>query len=62
MIRWPITIAPPTEGSMDRETWNHLIGLLRAHSPAGADTRMPGGDLGRPEYFALALSVSAGNT
>ncbi|MGW0594952.1 hypothetical protein [Streptosporangium sp. NPDC002607] len=36
---WPISIAPPTEGSMDRETWNHLIGLLRAHSPAGADTR-----------------------
>lgn len=36
---WPISIAPPTEGSMDRETWNYLIGLLRAHSPAGADTR-----------------------
>ncbi|MBG0831645.1 hypothetical protein HS041_28345 [Planomonospora sp. ID67723] len=36
---WPITIVPPTEGSMDRETWNRLIGLLRVHSPAGADTR-----------------------
>jgi hypothetical protein len=36
---WPIGIAPPTEGSLDRETWNRLIELLTAHSPAGADTR-----------------------
>jgi hypothetical protein len=36
---WPVSIAPPTEGSLDRETWNRLVELLRAHSPAGADTR-----------------------
>jgi len=36
---WPVGIAPPTEGSLDRETWNQLTALLRAHSPAGADTR-----------------------
>ncbi|GLY78274.1 hypothetical protein Airi01_065410 [Actinoallomurus iriomotensis] len=36
---WPIGIHPPTEGSLDRETWNRLIALLTAHAPAGADTR-----------------------
>ncbi|WP_406290514.1 hypothetical protein [Embleya sp. NBC_00896] len=35
----PVTIAPPTEGSPDRETWNRLVALLRVHNPAGADTR-----------------------
>lgn len=36
---WPLGINPPTEGSLDRETWNRLIALLAEHSPAGADTR-----------------------
>jgi hypothetical protein len=36
---WPIGIHPPTEGSLDRETWNRLIALLTALTPAGADTR-----------------------
>ncbi|MFI6447234.1 hypothetical protein [Kitasatospora sp. NPDC050543] len=36
---WPIGIIPPTEGSLDRETWNRLIDLLIAHSPAGTRTR-----------------------
>ncbi|WEB38697.1 hypothetical protein MOV08_04875 [Streptomyces yunnanensis] len=36
---WPLHISPPTEGSLDRETWNRLIGILTEHSPAGADTR-----------------------
>ncbi|MFE3503441.1 hypothetical protein [Kitasatospora sp. NPDC059160] len=36
---WPLGIAPPTEGSLDRETWSRLIGILTAHSPAGPDTR-----------------------
>ncbi|MEV7420810.1 hypothetical protein [Streptomyces sp. NPDC089919] len=36
---WPLGIVPPTEGSLDRETWFRLIALLTAHSPAGADTR-----------------------
>ncbi|MFG1665434.1 hypothetical protein [Streptomyces sp. Y7] len=35
---WPLGIVPPTEGSLDRPTWNRLIDLLTAHSPAGADT------------------------
>ncbi|MFC7219226.1 hypothetical protein ACFQLX_13765 [Streptomyces polyrhachis] len=35
---WPLSIAPPTEGSLDRPTWNRLIEILTAHSPAGADT------------------------
>ncbi|GAB7110157.1 hypothetical protein JCM4814A_84720 [Streptomyces phaeofaciens JCM 4814] len=36
---WPLGIHPPTEGSLDRETWNRLIAVLTEHSPAGADTR-----------------------
>ncbi|MFF8731323.1 hypothetical protein ACF073_33295 [Streptomyces sp. NPDC015171] len=36
---WPLRIAPPTEGSLDRESWNRLIGILTEHSPAGPDTR-----------------------
>ncbi|AUY53598.1 hypothetical protein EH183_37565 [Streptomyces sp. CB01881] len=36
---WPLGIAPPTEGSLDRETWIRLIDILTAHSPAGPDTR-----------------------
>ncbi|MCR6485191.1 hypothetical protein M8542_20385 [Amycolatopsis sp. OK19-0408] len=35
---WPLGIIPPTEGSLDRETWIRLITLLAEHSPAGADT------------------------
>ncbi|MEU8135629.1 hypothetical protein [Streptodolium elevatio] len=31
-------IALPTEGSLDRETWNRLIGILAECSPAGPDT------------------------
>ncbi|UWE07572.1 hypothetical protein [Actinacidiphila bryophytorum] len=36
---WPLTLSPPTEGSLDRETWTRLIDILTEHSPAGADTR-----------------------
>ncbi|WP_225827796.1 hypothetical protein [Streptomyces naphthomycinicus] len=36
---WPLRIAPPTEGSLDRETWNRLVDVLAEHSPAGPDTR-----------------------
>lgn len=36
---WPLTISPPTEGSLDRETWTRLIDILTEHSPAGPDTR-----------------------
>ncbi|WP_439681857.1 hypothetical protein [Embleya sp. MST-111070] len=36
---WPLGIVPPTEGSLDRETWIRLIDILTAHSPAGPDTR-----------------------
>ena len=35
----PLGIVPPTEGSLDRETWNRLIGILTKQSPAGSDTR-----------------------
>ncbi|WP_290061213.1 hypothetical protein [Amycolatopsis solani] len=35
---WPLGIVPPTEGSLDRETWTRLIGVLVDHSPAGPDT------------------------
>ncbi|MFB7608694.1 hypothetical protein [Streptomyces gardneri] len=35
---WPLGIAPPTEGSLDRESWNRLIGILTDYSPAGPDT------------------------
>ncbi|MFJ5927023.1 hypothetical protein ACIQF6_30975 [Kitasatospora sp. NPDC092948] len=34
----PTGIAWPTEGSLDRDTWNRLIAVLTAHSPAGPDT------------------------
>jgi hypothetical protein len=36
---WPLGIHPPTEGSLDRETWNRLITVLSSHSSAGPDTR-----------------------
>ncbi|MFC5718572.1 hypothetical protein ACFP1Z_00045 [Streptomyces gamaensis] len=36
---WPVGIEPPTEGALDRPTWNRLIELLVEHSPAGPDTR-----------------------
>ncbi|MEV7595902.1 hypothetical protein AB0O91_00760 [Kitasatospora sp. NPDC089797] len=36
---WPLHLAPPTEGSLDRETWNRLVRILTAYSPAGPDTR-----------------------
>lgn len=35
---WPLGIIPPTEGSLDRETWTRLIDLLVEHSPAGPST------------------------
>ncbi|MFC7265049.1 hypothetical protein [Streptomyces lutosisoli] len=36
---WPLGMIPPTEGSLDRETWNRLIEILTEHSTAGPDTR-----------------------
>ncbi|MFJ9690517.1 hypothetical protein [Kitasatospora sp. NPDC101183] len=36
---WPLGIVPPTEGSLDRETWNRLVGILAERAPAGPDTR-----------------------
>ncbi|MFI8293695.1 hypothetical protein ACIGBL_31625 [Streptomyces sp. NPDC085614] len=36
---WPLGITPPTEGSLDRQTWNRLIGVLTGYSPSGPDTR-----------------------
>lgn len=36
---WPLRIIPPTEGSLDRQTWKRLIAVLTRYSPAGADTR-----------------------
>jgi len=35
---WPLGVIPPTEGSMDRETWNRLVGILVEQSPTGPDT------------------------
>ncbi|MFI8279598.1 hypothetical protein ACIGBH_32815 [Streptomyces sp. NPDC085929] len=35
---WPLGIVPPTEGSLDRDTWNRLIAVLTEHGPAGPDT------------------------
>ncbi|MFJ1865611.1 hypothetical protein ACIOD1_13355 [Streptomyces sp. NPDC088097] len=35
---WPIGIAPPTEGSLDRDTWNRLVEILVEQSPQGPDT------------------------
>lgn len=36
---WPVGIAAPSEGSLDRTDWNRLVELLIEHSPQGADTR-----------------------
>ncbi|MFJ4188447.1 hypothetical protein [Kitasatospora sp. NPDC089509] len=36
---WPLHLDPPTEGSLDRETWNRLVRVLTAYSPDGPDTR-----------------------
>lgn len=35
----PLGMVPPTEGSLDRETWNRLIAVLTQFSPADSDTR-----------------------
>ncbi|MBY8864011.1 hypothetical protein K7711_46640 [Nocardia sp. CA2R105] len=35
---WPVSIRPPAEGSLDRESWQALIDVLIAWSPDGADT------------------------
>jgi hypothetical protein len=35
----PLGAVPPTEGSLDRETWNRLIAVLTRYSPAGPETR-----------------------
>lgn len=32
---WPLGMVPPTEGSLDRETWNRLIAVLTEYSAAG---------------------------
>ncbi|MEU4094045.1 hypothetical protein [Streptomyces sp. NPDC026673] len=36
---WPLGIQPPTEGSLDRETWDRLIAVLTEHSSQGEDAR-----------------------
>ncbi|NEA68246.1 hypothetical protein [Streptomyces sp. SID12488] len=36
---WPLSMIPPTEGSLDRETWNQLIVTLSQCGPEGPDTR-----------------------
>ncbi|MFH8804600.1 hypothetical protein ACH4F6_34420 [Streptomyces sp. NPDC017936] len=35
----PLGMVPPTEGSLDRETWNRLIAVLTQYSPGGPDAR-----------------------
>ncbi|MCD9145682.1 hypothetical protein [Streptomyces albireticuli] len=35
---WLVGVEPPTEGSLDRESWDRLTALLAEHSPAGPDT------------------------
>ncbi|MFG3259603.1 hypothetical protein [Streptomyces sp. NPDC048172] len=61
---WPVGIQPPTEGSLDRETWQRLVALLTGWSPDGAATRclayycplIPGtGDFDRPHVRAGRL-------
>ncbi|MGW1534663.1 hypothetical protein [Streptomyces aureus] len=36
---WPVGIAGPSEGSLDRTDWNRLIDILTEHSPQGPETR-----------------------
>ncbi|GHF46068.1 hypothetical protein GCM10010218_29130 [Streptomyces mashuensis] len=36
---WPAGLETPTEGALDRPTWDRLIEVLIAHSPEGAGTR-----------------------
>ncbi|MDX2543769.1 hypothetical protein ACOT81_17365 [Streptomyces sp. WI04-05B] len=36
---WPVGIATPSEGSLDRADWNRLVEILTEHSPQGPDTR-----------------------
>ncbi|MEU0544494.1 hypothetical protein ABZ319_31940 [Nocardia sp. NPDC005978] len=35
---WPVSIRPPAEGSLDRESWHVLLEVLTACSPRGAAT------------------------
>lgn len=37
MWSWPLSIAPPAEGSLDREQFEALVGHLVERSPAGPD-------------------------
>lgn len=49
---WPLGVSPPTEGSMDRESWTRLIDILIQHSPEGPDTHCLG------YYSPLTLSAT----
>ncbi|MET9031167.1 hypothetical protein ABZW96_37100 [Nocardia sp. NPDC004168] len=46
---WPVSIRPPAEGSLDRESWQTLIDVLIAWCPGGADTQCVA-------YFGPAVS------
>jgi len=48
---WPVSIEPPSEGSLDEESLHALLQILGAHSPAGPETEcaafygaLPAGD------------------
>lgn len=47
---FPASIEPPTEGSMDSDSWDGLLSVLAAHSPEGTDTECIA-------FFAQAPSV-----
>ncbi|MFE6844641.1 hypothetical protein [Streptomyces sp. NPDC057686] len=36
---WPVGIAAPSEGSLDRADWNRLVEILIEHSPQGPEGR-----------------------
>ncbi|MGW8376456.1 hypothetical protein [Streptomyces sp. ODS28] len=52
---WPAGIAVPTEGSLDRETWNRLTALLTAFAPEGPATPC------RAYYNPLARFAATGD-
>ncbi|WP_448221579.1 hypothetical protein [Gordonia iterans] len=51
---WPSNIIPPSEGSLDRESWERLLEVLAGQSPSGGDTECIA-------YYSSATSADMGS-
>ncbi|AYY11846.1 hypothetical protein EF847_03040 [Actinobacteria bacterium YIM 96077] len=62
---WPVSIAPPPEGSLDGESLETLVESLAGHSPQGARTEciflyasLPAGDFENPHVWRGPLGAT----